>query len=140
MASRKARPQAQQGISPAWWIVYGVLCGLAGAGLVVFFTAAPRGTAIVLEPQSSGQMLMVPATAATRTPASTVAPQIININTASVLQLEALPNIGPATAQAIVSYREHIGQFDELEQLLNVSGIGAKTFEGLRGLIVLEDE
>ncbi len=85
-------------------------------------------------------MLMVPATAATRTPASIVAPQIININTASVLQLEALPNIGPATAQAIVSYREHIGQFDELEQLLNVNGIGAKTFEGLRGLIVLEDE
>lgn len=85
-------------------------------------------------------MLMMPLTAATRTPVPTLAPKIININTASALQLEALPNIGPTTAQAIVSYRERIGQFDELEQLLNVSGIGPKTFEGLHGLIVLEDE
>lgn len=52
------------------------------------------------------------------------ATQIININLASAIELEQLPGVGPATAKAIVSYREKNGAFLRVEDLLKVRGIG----------------
>ena len=51
-------------------------------------------------------------------------PQIININLASVVELEQLPGVGPTTAKAIVAYREKNGAFLKVEDLLKVRGIG----------------
>jgi competence protein ComEA len=51
-------------------------------------------------------------------------PQLININLASVVELEQLPGVGPATAKAIVAYREKNGAFLKVEDLLKVRGIG----------------
>jgi competence protein ComEA len=51
-------------------------------------------------------------------------PQLININLASVVELEQLPGVGPATAKAIVAYREKFGAFLKVEDLLKVRGIG----------------
>jgi len=51
-------------------------------------------------------------------------PQLININLASVVELEQLPGVGPATAKAIVAYREKNGAFFKVEDLLKVRGIG----------------
>ena len=48
----------------------------------------------------------------------------ININLASVVELEQLPGVGPATAKAIVAYREKFGAFLKVEDLLKVRGIG----------------
>ena len=48
----------------------------------------------------------------------------VNINTASVSQLQELPGIGPSTAQAIVDYRTQNGNFKTVEQIKEVSGIG----------------
>ncbi len=48
----------------------------------------------------------------------------ININLASVVELEQLPGVGPATAKAIVAYREKNGAFQRVEDLLKVRGIG----------------
>lgn len=59
----------------------------------------------------------------------------ININTASVGELEALPEIGFAYASAIVEYREEKGNFSSIEEIKNVSGIGEKTFEKIKDLI-----
>jgi competence protein ComEA len=50
--------------------------------------------------------------------------QQININLASVVELEQLPGVGPATAKAIVAYREKFGAFLKVEDLLKVRGIG----------------
>ena len=52
-------------------------------------------------------------------------PQLININLASVVELEQLPGVGPATAKAIVAYREKNGAFLKVEDLLKVRGIGS---------------
>lgn len=51
--------------------------------------------------------------------------QLININLASVVELEQLPGVGPATAKAIVAYREKNGAFLKVEDLLKVRGIGS---------------
>jgi competence protein ComEA len=50
--------------------------------------------------------------------------QLININLASVVELEQLPGVGPSTAKAIVAYREKNGAFLKVEDLLKVRGIG----------------
>lgn len=55
----------------------------------------------------------------------------VNINQASKDELETLPGIGPAKAQAILDFREENGSFKEVEDLLQVNGIGEKTLENL---------
>lgn len=53
---------------------------------------------------------------------------VININTASAEELEELPRIGPVIARRIVAYREEEGAFQNVEEIMNVKGIGEKTF------------
>lgn len=59
----------------------------------------------------------------------------VNLNSASVAELDTLPRIGPAMAQRIIDYREANGRFSSIEDLRNVTGIGEKTFDGLKELI-----
>lgn len=61
----------------------------------------------------------------------------ININTASAEELQALPGIGPSYAQRIVEHREKNGPFKKVEDLLNVRGIGEKTFEKIRDRLTI---
>ena len=61
----------------------------------------------------------------------------VNINAASVVELDALPGIGPAIAQRIVDYRTENGDFETAEDLMNVKGIGPATFEKLRDQITV---
>ncbi len=61
-----------------------------------------------------------------------VAPARLNVNTAEVYELTALPRIGPKTARAIVDYRREHGPFASLEDLVKVRGIGPKTLEAVR--------
>lgn len=62
----------------------------------------------------------------------------ININTASVADLELLPRIGPTIAQAIVDYRETNGKFKTIAEIDNVYRIGPKTFEAIKALITVK--
>ena len=60
---------------------------------------------------------------------------LVNINTADVAALDALPGVGPSTAQAIIEDREANGAFSSPEDLMRVTGIGEKKFEKLRASI-----
>ncbi len=62
----------------------------------------------------------------------------INLNSATVEQLKALPGIGETRASQIIAFRSSIGEFSTLEQLLEISGIGTKTLETIRPLVVLQ--
>ncbi len=59
----------------------------------------------------------------------------VNLNTATVEELDELPGVGEATALAIVEDRERNGPFSSPEDLMRVSGIGEKKFEKLEGLV-----
>ena len=61
----------------------------------------------------------------------------MNLNTASVAQLEGLPGIGKSTAERILEYREKSGGFKKVEDLMNVRGIGEKSFLKLKPLITV---
>lgn len=61
----------------------------------------------------------------------------VNINTASVEELQKLPDIGAAKAAEIVAYREHNGNFQSKEELLNVYGIGESTLAEIYNYICL---
>src|SRR6476661_3949 len=71
-----------------------------------------------------------PAKAAAVTSASPV-----NLNTATQSQLEALPGIGAKAAERILEYRQKNGGFKKIEDLMNVRGVGEKSFLKLKPLI-----
>lgn len=56
----------------------------------------------------------------------------VNLNTASIEQLETLPGVGPALAKRIVEHRTKVGKFTKVEELLNVKGIGEKSFQKMK--------
>lgn len=61
----------------------------------------------------------------------------VDLNTASVAQLDALPGVGPVTAQHIVDWRTQHGRFTAVEQLQEVSGIGPATYAALAPLVTV---
>jgi competence protein ComEA len=65
--------------------------------------------------------------------------QKVNINTADVWLLAALPGIGEVRARAIIAYRLENGPFRDINELLNVEGLGAVTLENIRDLITVGD-
>ena len=75
-----------------------------------------------------------PAPAARVAAAST---EIINLNTATAAQLGSLPGIGPKTADLIVQYRQKNGPFKKVEEIMNVRGVGEKSFLKLKSRITV---
>ena len=76
----------------------------------------------------------------TRKPAAAAQTSVstpVNLNTASVAQLEGLPGIGKAMAERIVEYRQKNGSFKKAEDLMNVRGIGEKNFLKLKALVTV---
>ncbi len=72
--------------------------------------------------------------------AAVAAAGVLNINTATEPQLEALSGIGSAKAHAIITYREQHGLFKNIDELTKVKGIGTKIFAKLRNDITVDDK
>jgi competence protein ComEA len=62
---------------------------------------------------------------------------LVNLNTSTAEELEALPGVGPSTAAAIIAHRDANGPFTSVEQLIDVRGIGDAKLEQLRHLVTV---
>lgn len=97
------------------------------------------------EPVADGAKIDVPRRGEVAAPATTTSPTtgvspgpaLVNVNTADEALLDTIPEVGPATAQAILEYREQIGSFESVEQLIEVSGIGPATLEAMRPFVTV---
>ncbi len=81
-------------------------------------------------------LVLAPAAALAQTGAVSTGEKI-NLNTATVEQLQVLPGVGPATAKSIVEYRNKVGKFNKIEEILNVKGIGEKKFQRIKDRLTL---
>jgi competence protein ComEA len=79
---------------------------------------------------------VAPAFAQQAKPAAQAA-TVINLNTATAVQLQDLPGIGARTAERIIEYRGKNGGFKKIEELMNVKGIGEKSFLKLKDRITV---
>jgi competence protein ComEA len=64
----------------------------------------------------------------------------LNINTATQAQFEALPGLGAKVAERIIEYRQKNGNFKKVEDLMNVKGIGEKSFLKLKPLLAVQQK
>jgi competence protein ComEA len=87
--------------------------------ILTLVVAALAATALAAEPAPSGT-------------------GVVNINTADASQLALLPRVGEKAAQRIIDYRGEHGPFKKTSDLMQVKGIGAKTFEGLSAYLSVE--
>jgi competence protein ComEA len=79
-------------------------------------------------PHAAAAQTKAPAPAAAKPAAAT----LVNLNTASTTDLQALPGIGAKTAERIIEYRQKNGPFKKIEELMNVRGVGEKNFLKLK--------
>jgi competence protein ComEA len=61
----------------------------------------------------------------------------VNLNTATVEQLQTLPGIGPAMAKRVLDYRAKVGKFTKIEEIINVKGFGEKRFQKIKDRLVV---
>jgi comEA protein len=64
----------------------------------------------------------------------------VNLNTATVADLEALPGVGASTAKLIIEHRQKNGGFKKVEELMNIKGIGEKSFLKLKPMVTVAPE
>ena len=100
----------------------------------VVLTLAAAPAAPVLAQQSPKAAPKAPSTDGK---AEAKSDSVVNLNTASATDLEALPGIGKSTAQRIVEYRQKSGGFKKIEELMNVKGIGEKSFLKIRSRLTV---
>jgi competence protein ComEA len=96
--------------------------------------AAIFGIAVSAAAASAQNRATTPKAAATAT-ATATAP--VNLNTATAEQLATIPGVGLKMAERIIDYRQKNGGFKKVEDLMNVSGVGEKSFLKMKPLITV---
>ena len=115
-----------------------------GEGLILpvaLASSVPEPVVVDVELADSSEVAPEPEAEPAPSPArrsSRPAPARTGINTASVAELDRLPGIGPALAGRILAYRQQHGRFSRAEQLIEVKGIGPKTFEKMKPWVVVD--
>jgi competence protein ComEA len=104
-----------------------------------FFTVMMFAMLAVLNAQASG--VAAPAQGKPSKPkAAATAASPLNLNTATAADLQALPGVGAATAKLIIEHRQKNGGFKKVEELMNIKGIGEKSFLKLKPLVTVGAE
>jgi comEA protein len=93
-------------------------------------------TLVASSSASAGQSAKPAAASKARATAS----EPVNLNAATATQLQTLPGVGASTAQRILDYRQKNGSFKKIEELMNVKGIGEKSFLKLKPLITVSSD
>jgi len=111
-------PAAQRGL--LLWIGFGLLA----SGVALFFSNRPASVSFSNDPIVLEEVSVILPTFSD--------PKKVDVNTASVEELQDLPGIGEALAGRIVAHRAEHGPFETLDDLAAVSGIGPRTIDGFR--------
>ncbi|MBU9765775.1 ComEA family DNA-binding protein [Mycobacterium sp. TNTM28] len=107
-----------------------------GEQIVVGIEAPPDQSSSMASSVAGGTSDAAPGSApGTATTAATAATGPVDLNTATAEDLDALPGVGPVTAEAILAWRAAHGRFDSVDQLGEVDGIGPARLEKLRELV-----
>jgi competence protein ComEA len=105
--------------------------------IATFLLATTASPVLSQTPKSEAPPKAVKTTASRAPAAKATASSPVNINSASVAQLQTLPGIGASTAQRIVDYRQKNGAFKKIEELMNVKGIGERSFLKLKPVVTV---
>ena len=128
-----ARAASAASASSAATVTPGRVLGRPAAPVVASTLSAPRRMASA-KPAGAGS---APASPAKSAKISSPDDGVVNLNSAGAEELQRLPGIGPAMAERILAYRKEAGRFQEVAELREVPGIGAKKFAKLEKLVAI---
>jgi competence protein ComEA len=106
-----------------------------GEQIIVGIAAAPGQPTAMGSSTSSGPATAAPTDAPSTAGKPSASGGLVDLNTATVEELDTLPGIGPVTAAAIIAWRDANGRFTSVDQLGDVDGIGPARLEKLRALV-----
>ena len=106
-----------------------------GEQIIVGIAAPPGEPSAMGSSIRSGPATAAPSDAPTAGGSAPAPGALVDLNTATVEQLDTLPGVGPVTAAAIVAWRDANGRFTSVDQLGDVDGIGPARLEKLRQLV-----
>ena len=110
------------------------LCTSCGKEKAVFYAGMENQREVVLEEFKEEHLVETSIAAAEEDPE----PELININTAEKEELMMLPGIGEVRAAAIIEYRQRAGNFERIEDIMNVKGIKTGIFSKINSLICVK--